>query len=68
MENLKKYAPPSILVLGIVFLLIGFVQQDFTFSFDSGMFNMGIIFTLSGLVAYFSKRNSSDKTNDDPTN
>ena len=68
MENVKKFAPPSILVLGIVFLLIGFVQQGFTLSFDSGMFNLGVIFTLSGLVAYFYKRNSSDKTNDDPTN
>ncbi len=56
MENMKKYAPPSILVLGIVFLLIGFVQQDFTFSFDSGMFNLGIIFTLSGLVASATKK------------
>ena len=51
MRNMKEYAPPSILTIGIVFLVIGFVQQGFTFSFESGFFSLGVIFTLSGLVA-----------------
>jgi len=51
MDKLKKAAPISFLALGIVFLIIGFVQQSFTFSFSSGLFNLGIIFTLSSLVA-----------------
>ena len=58
MGNLKRYAPPSLLAIGLVFLLIGFVQQGFTLSFDSGFFNLGVIFTLSGLVAYVLKRRS----------
>ena len=58
MENLKRYAPPSILAIGIVFLLIGFVQQGFTFSFDSGFFSLGVIFTLSGLVVSVFRRKS----------
>jgi len=37
--------------LGLIFLIIGFVLQDFSFSFESGLFNLGLIFTLSGLVA-----------------
>ena len=57
-DNLRRYAPHSILTFGIVFLLIGFVQQGFTFSFDSEMFNMGVIFTLSGLVASALRRKS----------
>ena len=51
MDKLKKAAPISFLALGIVFLTIGFVQQSFTFSFSSGLFNLGVIFTLSSLVA-----------------
>jgi hypothetical protein len=58
MDNLKKVAPASFLTLGIVFLIIGFVQQSFTFSFDSGMFNLGVIFTLSGLAASVLRRKS----------
>ncbi len=56
MDNLKKVAPASFLTLGIVFLIIGFVQQNFTFSFSSGMFNLGVIFTLSGLAASVLRR------------
>ena len=48
---MKKYVPPSILTIGLVFLIIGFVQQEFTFNFESGFFSLGVIFTLSGLVA-----------------
>jgi len=51
MNNVKEYAPPSLLTIGIIFLVIGFVQQGLTFSFESGFFTMGVIFTLSGLVA-----------------
>ena len=58
MENLTRYAPPSILTIGIIFLLIGCVQQGFTFSFESGMFSMGVIFTLSGLAASALRRRS----------
>ena len=47
----KKTIGPSMLALGLIFLVIGFVQQGFTLSFESGFFNMGLIFTLSGLVA-----------------
>ena len=58
MDNLKKVAPVSFLTLGIVFLIIGFVQQSFTFSFSSGIFNLGVIFTLSGLAASVLRRKS----------
>ena len=58
MENLKKTAPVSFLILGIIFIIIGFVQQSFTFSFTSGLFNLGVIFTLSGLVAIYLRRKS----------
>ena len=51
LEEMKKQIGSSFLSLGLVFLIIGFVQQDMTFSFESGMFNLGIIFVLSGLVA-----------------
>ena len=44
--------------MGLVFLLIGFVQQDFTLSFDSGFFNLGVIFTLSGLAGIALNRRS----------
>ncbi|NOZ50528.1 MAG: hypothetical protein GXP37_10840 [Chloroflexi bacterium] len=51
MRNMKEAAPPSFLTIGIIFLIIGFVQQGLTFSFESGLFSLGVIFTLSGLVA-----------------
>jgi hypothetical protein len=52
MDKIKRSAPPSILTIGVVFLIIGFVQQGFTFSFTSGLFSLGFIFTLSGLVMW----------------
>ena len=58
MKNLERYTPPSLLVIGLVFLLIGFVQQGFTFSFDSGFFSLGVIFTLSGLVTSVLRKKS----------
>lgn len=33
-----RSAPLHFLILGVVFLVIGFVQQDFPFSFTSGFF------------------------------
>ena len=51
MADMKKTAGPGLLALGLVFLAIGFVQQGFSLSFESGLFNLGIIFTLSGIVA-----------------
>jgi len=47
----KKMIGPSFLALGLVFLAIGLVQQKFALTFESGAFNMGLIFVLSGLVA-----------------
>jgi len=58
MQKLKQNAPASFLTIGLIFLLIGFVQQGFTLSFDSGFFNLGLIFTLSGLAATALKRKS----------
>jgi len=51
MTNPKRKAGLSFMWLGLIFLIIGFVLQDFSFSFESGLFNLGLIFTLSGLVA-----------------
>ena len=53
MDKIKRSTSLSFLTLGIVFLIIGFVQQGFTLSFESGLFSLGVIFVLSGLVAYF---------------
>jgi len=50
-NDLKRFAAPSILSIGVIFLLIGLVQQGFALNFQSGLFNLGVIFTLSGLVA-----------------
>ncbi|NOR83587.1 MAG: hypothetical protein GQ526_08855 [Ardenticatenales bacterium] len=58
MQKLKQSAPAGFLTIGLIFLLIGFVQQGFTLSFDSGFFNLGLIFTLSGLAATALKRKS----------
>ncbi len=51
MNASKRQVGPSFLILGLVFLVIGFVQQRFLLSFKSGLFNLGLIFTLSGAVA-----------------
>jgi hypothetical protein len=61
MEKVKRSAPPSLLALGIIFLIVGFVQQGFTFSFESGMFSLGIIFTLSGLVGTYLPKGSGEE-------
>ena len=36
MEKMKQSAPLGFLVLGLIFLVIGLVQQGFTLSFESG--------------------------------
>ena len=51
MNELKKKLGSSFVTLGLVFLMIGFVQQGLVLSFESGFFNLGLIFTLSGTVA-----------------
>ena len=51
MNTLKKSVGSGFLVLGLVFLTIGLVQQNFSLSFESGFFNLGMIFVLSGAAA-----------------
>ena len=51
MDHIKRTIGPSLLALGLIFLVIGFVQQGFVLSFESGFFNLGVIFSLSGIVA-----------------
>ena len=53
---MKKKVGRSFLALGIVFLIIGFVQQDMSLSFESGMFNLGLVFTLGGLAAVVAEK------------
>jgi hypothetical protein len=60
MNTTKKLIGPAFLTLGLAFLAIGFVQQGMTFSFESGLFNLGIIFVLSGIVASALERRSSE--------
>ena len=48
------------MVLGLVFLVIGFVQQGYQINFESGFFNLGLFFTLGGLAAYVLRRKSGD--------
>jgi len=50
MRDMRKAIGPGFLALGLVFLVVGFVQQGCTFSFKSGFFNLGVIFALSGAV------------------
>jgi hypothetical protein len=50
-DEMRRTIGTSFLALGLVFLAIGFVQQGLTLSFESGFFNLGVIFTLSGIVA-----------------
>ncbi|NOY06654.1 MAG: hypothetical protein GXO82_08515 [Chlorobi bacterium] len=56
MRKIKESTSRTFLTLGIVFLLIGFVHQGFTLSFESGFFSLGTIFTISGAVGYFLKK------------
>ena len=48
---MKKNVGSAFTTLGCIFVVIGFVLQDFTLSFESGLFNLGLIFALSGVVS-----------------
>jgi hypothetical protein len=56
---MKKKLGRTFIIPGTVFLVIGLVQQEFTLSFKSGMFNLGIIFVLSGIVANILHKNET---------
>ncbi len=60
MKRINQSISSSFLVLGLVFLVIGFVQQGYQISFESGSFNLGFFFMLGGLAAYVLRRNSGD--------
>lgn len=49
----------TFVTIGFVFLLAGLVQQGFAFNFESGMFNLGLIFVVSGLVAMAIERRTT---------
>ena len=51
MKNATLKAAQSFTTIGLIFLVAGLVQQGFALSFESGMFNLGLIFTLGGLAA-----------------
>ena len=55
---MNKNIENTFLSIGIIFLIAGFVQQDFSLSFESGLFNLGVIFTLSGIVSVIIKKKS----------
>lgn len=48
---MKKNTGKAFLSIGIIFLIAGFIQQDFSLSFSSGLFNLGVIFSLAGIFA-----------------
>jgi hypothetical protein len=50
---MKKNLGKTLLTLGIIFLIVGFAQQGFRPTFKSGMFNLGLIFTISGVVGHY---------------
>ena len=60
METISNSAAPGFLSIGIVFLIIDFVQQGFRISFESGFFTLGLIFVLGGLVGLYLKKNKND--------
>jgi hypothetical protein len=62
MKNAKLKTAQSFTIIGLIFLAFGFVQQDFALSFESGMFNLGLIFTLGGFAGIaIDKRLQSNK-------
>jgi hypothetical protein len=63
MERINKSVPASFITLGVVFLILGFVQKDFLISFESGFFILGLLFLVGGFAAFILNRrkNESDK-------
>ncbi len=62
MAKTKQAVSASLLAIGIVFLIIGFVKQGMTIDFASSIFSLGVIFTISGLVArVMGKRSDKSK-------
>lgn len=60
MKRINQSISFSFLALGLVFLVIGFVQQGYQISFESGFFVLGLFFVLGGLAAYVLRRKSGD--------
>ena len=52
------------LTFGLIFLAAGIVTQGFRFNFESAMFNLGLIFMLSGLAALGIERLTGGATSD----
>jgi hypothetical protein len=52
MKNIFNGPSAGILTIGLIFLIVGLVHQEFAVNFESGFFNLGIIFTLSGAVSW----------------
>ena len=62
MERINKSLPNSFITLGVVFLIIGFIQQEFSINFESGFFTLGLFFVVGGLAALFlNKRNKNQE-------
>lgn len=60
---MNKKTINQFIYIGIIFIITGFIQQDFKFNFSSGLFNMGIIFTISGLATLVAQKSKMrDKT------
>jgi len=51
MKMIKRGLGKKMLTLGLIFIGIGFVLQGLTFNFESGLFKLGLIFSLSGIAA-----------------
>jgi len=56
---MQRKSVTAFIGIGVVFLLFGLVQQNFELTFKSGLFNLGLIFTISGLVALGINRKST---------
>ena len=61
MDKISNSAAPGFLTIGIVFLIIGFVQQGFTISFESGFFILGLFFVLGALIGYVLRKRNVER-------
>ena len=61
MDDKKRAVGPTFFAMGLVFLAIALVQQGFALTFGSGIFNLGVMFTLSGIVASALDRRSQKR-------